>query len=266
MASVDLHGGDRSGTHVVQFYGKDEGALVDGVGRYLREGIDRGERLLVVARPARVEAFARRLDELGASAAEAQHAGRLVLRDAAELLARFMVDGMPDEARFTETVGGLVDGLRLRDRGQARPAGIRAYGEMVALLWEEDQRAAAIALEACWNRLIAARRIALYCAYPIDVFGDGFQVSEVDEVLCAHTHLLPCGDQLERAVDAAMDDVLGARADRLRPLIRANYRPAWAALPRAEAVVLWLRNNLPDEANAILAAARRRFKAATIGA
>jgi hypothetical protein len=57
-----------------------------------------------------------------------------------------------------------------------------------------------------------------------------------------------------------MDEVLGPRAERLRPLIKANYRPAWAAIPQAEALVLWLRNNLPDFADEILDRARHYYQ------
>jgi hypothetical protein len=133
---------------------------------------------------------------------------------------------------------------------------------MVGLLWKEGNRTSAIRLEQFWNRLIRATESNLFCAYSIDVFGKDFQIAEVDGLLCAHTHLLPSATDkdLESSVNRAMDEVLGPKADRLRPLIKANYRPSWAAIPRGEALILWLRSNLADEADEILSRARQYYR------
>ena len=87
----------------------------------------------------------------------------------------------------------------------------------------------------------------------------------IDPVLCAHTHLFPAGldGALDGAVNLAMDEVLGDRVEGLRDLIKANYRPAWGAVPKAESVILWLRNNLPDLADAIVERARDHYDRAT---
>ena len=56
-----------------------------------------------------------------------------------------------------------------------------------------------------------------------------------------------------------MDERLGARSNGLKRLIKADYRPSWAVLPKAEGIILWLRNNLPDEAEDILGLARKYY-------
>jgi hypothetical protein len=104
---------------------------------------------------------------------------------------------------------------------------------------------------------------SLFCAYPIDVFGPDFQTEKVDELLCSHTHLLPLELGLEEALGRAMQEVLGPRLDGLRESMRANHRPAWGKIPAAEALVLWLRNNLPDVADQILARARKYYRRAS---
>ena len=43
---------------------------------------------------------------------------------------------------------------------------LHAYGEMVALLWERGEVAAALELESMWNAVIAGRPVRLLCAYP----------------------------------------------------------------------------------------------------
>jgi hypothetical protein len=56
-----------------------------------------------------------------------------------------------------------------------------------------------------------------------------------------------------------MEEALGTEAHDLNLLVKANYRPAWAVLPSGEAIVLWLRNNLPDRADHILERAREHY-------
>lgn len=241
--------------HVVQLYGSDDELLVKNVGRYLAEGLDHGEGLLVIATSKHGDALASALARDGVDLAAVTRRGQLVWHDAERTLPTFMVDGEPDEERFTATIGGLL--------GEVRPLaghrGIRAFGEMVGLLWAAGQRSAAIRLEGCWNRLLRLHSVRLFCAYPIDVFSADFEMHAVDGVLCAHTDVLPADRRLQGALNLAMHEVLGPRLDELRPLIKANYRPSWASLPRAEAVILWIRNNLPDCAEEILGRARTYY-------
>jgi hypothetical protein len=109
--------------------------------------------------------------------------------------------------------------------------------------------------------LLTASNVSLFCSYPIDVLSSHFQGSNVDALLSAHTHLLPVDVALEEAVDRALDEVLGARAEDIRTLIQANHPPSRAAIPPAESMVLWLRNNLPDSAPEILERARQYYEA-----
>jgi hypothetical protein len=243
--------------HLVQLYDTDASSLARNVGRYLQEGWRRGDGLVVIASPDHAASFAAELDRLGVDSAAAVRDGRLLVLDAHATLARFFVGGRPDRRLFRETVTAALDSVR-RDGGR-----IRAYGEMVGILWQVGHESAAIALEGLWNEILVEAGLDLFCAYPIDVFGDDFHVAGIDQVLCAHTHLIPTGGEqnLENAIDRAMGDVLGTRADGLRPLMKANYRPSWGIVPRGEAVILWLRNNLPDYADEILNRARRYYRA-----
>ena len=51
-----------------------------------------------------------------------------------------------------------------RARSHARP--VRAFGEMVALLWARGDNAATIRLEHLWQTLCLAQGFSLFCAYP----------------------------------------------------------------------------------------------------
>src|SRR5215207_2889101 len=132
--------------HVVQLYGADDRLLTGNVGRYLSEGLKRGDGLLVIASPEHRSTLVRQLRE-DTAYPKAVLEGRLVFLDAATTLARFMVNGVLDPARFHAAVGQALRGVQLR----AVHTGVRAYGEMVGLLWKATEYTAAIQLEQLWN-------------------------------------------------------------------------------------------------------------------
>ena len=241
--------------HVVQLYGDDDQLLTRNVGRFLGEGLKRGDGLLVIASAEHRGTLARQLKE-DQGYSQAVLEGRLVFLDAEATLTRFMVNGSPDPELFVRVVGEAVRGVQDR----AVHTGTRAYGEMVGLLWKAGEYDAAVRLEELWNELLQSSEVSLFCAYPIDIFSPEFRVGNVDALLWAHTHLLPVDPALDGALNRAMDEVLGGRVDGLRQLVQANYRPSWASLPKAEALVLWLRNNLPGSADRILELARQYYQ------
>ena len=232
-------------------YGDDPAPLVRTVGRYLADGLAAGEGAVVIATESHRDAFLDELLTLGVDPAAALAARRLVLLDAHDAMARFVVEGQPDRELFEAVVRPVLSGLRARC-----PAGVRAYGEMVGVLWEAGRFAAAIRLEEFWNALLGEGGLDLFCAYPIDVCGEAFTPADIDAVLSSHTRVVPTGPQLEPALDRAMNDVLGASAEPLRRLMESSRRPSWAALPPAEATILWLRDNVPSLTGAILTRTR----------
>jgi hypothetical protein len=246
-------------THLVQLYGKDDRLLTMNVSRYLSEGLRRGEGLVVIATAEHRSSIACQLRlEVGYSQAILE--GRLVFLDARETLSRLLRDGQPDSDLFRSVVGSTVS--RVQER--AGHSVLRAYGEMVGLLWQDGEFTAAAELETYWNSLLASSDISLFCAYPVDIFGEEFQMDKVDAVLCAHTHLLPMDEALDSALSRAMNEVLGERVDGIRKLMRSNHRPSWGVIPRPEAIILWLRNNLPGSAQEIVTLARNYYRPAAL--
>jgi hypothetical protein len=241
--------------HVVQLYGTDDRLLTQNASRFLGEGLARGDGILIIATPEHRTTLTHHLRQ-DRNYSKAVLEGRLVFLDAYVTLGRFMVRGAPDPALFRSVVGDALQGVQAR----AGHTGVRAYGEMVGLLWKTGEYEAAVRLEELWNELLSLSDVSLFCAYPIDVFSAEFQSGKLDALLCAHTHLLPVDTALEGALNRAMDEVLGPRVNSLRPLIQTNHRPSWAAIPKAEALVLWLRNNLPGSADEILARARAYYQ------
>jgi hypothetical protein len=246
----------KSPEHVVQLYGEDDRLLIRNAGRFLAEGLKRGDGLLVIATPEHRTSLTGYLrSERNYSMAVLE--GQLVFLDARATLNRFLVDGYPDPERFESVIGESLSRLR----GRAAHTGVRAYGEMVGLLWMEGEREAAIRLEELWNRLIPEGDVSLFCSYPVDVLSPEFESEKVSGLLCSHTHLLPLDSALQHALDRAMDEVLGFRLQG-PPLSRGNNPGMWGAVPPAEALVLWIRSNMRGSADRILTRAREYYQQA----
>lgn len=176
-----------SGGHVVQLYGRDDRSLARNVSRFLVEGMRQLDGLVVIATPAHTQAISRHLTEEGASLTlAAEREGRLVFLDARETLNRLLVEGKPDKSLFESVVGGVLSDV-LASSGSGK---VRAFGEMVSLLWADGHQEQAVALEGLWNELLAGSRCSLYCAYAIDLFGDGVDPAGLSAIVGAHGHLL----------------------------------------------------------------------------
>jgi signal transduction histidine kinase len=172
--------------HIVQFY-EDDGFLVENVAHFLGAGLAAGEPTVVIATEAHRRAFTQRL-KLNAFDVEQACATRtLILLDARTTLARFMVGHMPDWIRFQAVIGGVIEQARL-GRPQAR---VRAYGEMVDLLWRDGNRPAAVRLEEMWNDLAKSYSFSLLCAYVMGNFHSAGDGEEFRQVCGAHSHVIP---------------------------------------------------------------------------
>ena len=245
--------------HAVQVYTElDE--LAGSVGRFLDAGFRAGEPALVIATPEHWESFRAELERRGADLDELQAVGMLTCLDADESLALFMDGDVPVAERFEEAVGGVLDEVA----GRFPEKTVRAFGEMVDLLSQRGQQAAAIALEDLWNRLLESRRCALLCAYELDLFDLDAQTSVLPEIVRTHTHPRPVADpaRLASAVSDALSEVVGSEAAARIYLKVAEAVPR-TALPRAQAVLMWLSRNQPRTAERVLQGARVRYARAT---
>jgi signal transduction histidine kinase/ActR/RegA family two-component response regulator len=106
--------------------------------------------------------------------------------DAAETLAKFMVDDAPEPGRFVETMESII--ARAAGDGQR----LRVFGEMVALLWAEGNHDGAIRLEELWNNLLnGIHSFSLFCAYPMNGFGREELAGQLGNVCAGHSRVIP---------------------------------------------------------------------------
>jgi anti-sigma regulatory factor (Ser/Thr protein kinase) len=165
---------------------------------------------VVIATEAHRDAFIGHLESRGVDAAAAQQTGSLLLLDAAATLEQFMHDGQIDRNAFFAEIGGVI-----RDAGRTgRP--VRAYGEMVALLWDAGDVLAAIDLEALWNELSGELPFSLYCAYHSKSVAPQEHSKALHEVCRLHSAVVPAPvEAVEVTADFPALPTAAAQARRL---------------------------------------------------
>src|SRR6185295_3672986 len=119
--------------HAVQFY-ENESSLFKTVAGFLGQGLVDGQPGILIATASHRVAILEHIRGRLIDVELAQRSGDLLVFDAQETLARFMVDGMPNAEAFEASVGTLIGELL---KGRPRHTMIRAYGEMVDVLWKE---------------------------------------------------------------------------------------------------------------------------------
>jgi hypothetical protein len=94
-----------------------------------------------------------------------------------------MVDGLPNEKLFNDIISRLISKVR----GNKRK--VRAFGEMVALLWAEGNREATVRLEKLWNKFCENELFCLFCAYPKSGFNHDINTS-LNYICSAHSKIV----------------------------------------------------------------------------
>lgn len=179
---IDVFWGELSACdHTVQIY-EDDGAFLDALEGFVAAGIRQGDAIILIATPAHLEGLEHRLEASGFDVAAAIVRDQYIVLDAKRALSKFMVDGWPDEVLFEE----FVDGLLARAKGNHRK--VRAFGEMVALMWAEGQCGATVRLAHLWSRLIERESFSLFCAYPKTGFTEDAN-DAIAQVCAAHSRL-----------------------------------------------------------------------------
>jgi hypothetical protein len=174
----------QSTDHFVQFY-RTEDYLIECLAAYAARGIWTGESVIVIATPSHRVALEERLRIKSVDVASNVVSGHYLALDAQEMLSKFMFAGRPNPVAFRAAVGDVFDQLAKAGRP------LRAFGEMVALLWMEDNREGAIALEQLWNDLARDYTFSLFCAYPSECMAAKEGRPTIDHVCHTHSCVIP---------------------------------------------------------------------------
>jgi KaiC/GvpD/RAD55 family RecA-like ATPase len=168
--------------HILQVYGRQD-ALLDALEDFVSSGLEAGECVIVVATRSHREALDARLEAGGHDMRAVIADDRFIALSAHDTLERFMVRGKPDEALLRSTLGPVLA------RGRAGGRKVRAFGEMVALLWARGNHDATVDLELLWNRVLQEQEMPLFCAYPSVGF-NAKVTPQVNAIRAAHSHVV----------------------------------------------------------------------------
>lgn len=170
--------------HDVQFY-DDQEFLASSVATFLAEGIKSAQPAIVIATPAHTRLIQAELRRRGVDL-DAFGVSNLMWLDARDTLASFMEGGRPSAELFDATVGNAFEKIT-RER---RYVTVRAFGEMVDLLWRDGKMQAAIDLEGLWNGLASRYSFALLCAYAADSLNPA-DLDGMERICAVHSQVLP---------------------------------------------------------------------------
>jgi PAS domain S-box-containing protein len=184
----------RESAHRVQFYEADS-FLIEALSGLIGNSLVAGDSGVVIATRAHREGLEQGLRARGVDVDSIRRLGRYVAIDAAETLAKFMVDDLPDEARFREVVGKVIE--RALEKSESRH--VYAYGEMVALLLADGKGDALVRLERLWNELANELPFALCCGYPLKQFSNYPDEPLFLKICAEHSQVVPAESYMELA-------------------------------------------------------------------
>ena len=104
--------------HEGAFY-PDDAAFVVGFARFIEAALEAGNAVIVVVTESHRKSLLQRLQEHGVDIVTAVEQGRYVSLDVADTLSTFMVNDLPDPARFLKVAGNLVAAAAKASRGSA---------------------------------------------------------------------------------------------------------------------------------------------------
>jgi len=167
--------------HEVLFY-SDDAVFLDSIAHFIAMALRSGDAAIAVISESHRDGLVLRLKAQGLDVDAATQQGRYIQLDVAKALSTFMVNDMPDPARFFEVVRTLIHPVaKVAKREHSR---VVACGEGVALLWAEGKADAAIRLEQLWDEVGKTFEVDILCAYALSSF-HGEEDEHVFRSICA---------------------------------------------------------------------------------
>lgn len=165
--------------HEVQFY-SDDALLLDSFAHLIAPALESGRAAIAVITEAHSVGLVSRLQAQGVDVDAAIEQGIYIQLDVNKTFSTFMVNDMPDPARFFSAASGLV-GAAAKAAGHR---GVVACGEGTSVLCAEGKVDAAIRLEQLWNDVAKTFGLDILCGYALSSF-HGERDERVFQSICA---------------------------------------------------------------------------------
>jgi DNA-binding NarL/FixJ family response regulator len=195
QTAVDLSGNilthlpsQQSPRHEVQFY-TDDAAFLDGFTRFISTALKAGNAVIIAVTEAHRNELLRKIEIQGLDITRAINEGICIALDPREILAKVMVNGLPDPVRFWEVAGHLIEKATKACKGEH--PGVAACGECAPSLWLEGKEDAAIQLEALWHQAAETCGVSILCGYPLASFRSEEDRHVFSRICQMHSDVIP---------------------------------------------------------------------------
>jgi hypothetical protein len=244
--------------HIVQLY-QDEDFYGEAISHFAAEGIARGESIILVATKPHWEKISRRLDGRGLDTRRLFREGQLTLLDADDTLLKFMAGDAPDGSIFKPLARQTI--AKARAGGKFRH--VRWWGEMVNVLYVNGNPRGSNRLEQFFDEVAHEESISIFCSFLMDKFDPKIYEEAFGNVCRTHSHVIPTDDYARHrvTVNRAIAEVVGEmRGPLLQSLISWGGAPS--LMPSSQALLLWVKEKIPEHFEPVLGRARELEMAA----
>jgi DNA-binding NarL/FixJ family response regulator len=178
---IPIHSMGSPGQHQVGFY-TDDARLLQDLTQFVGMALKAGNAAIVVATEPHRTSLVPRLKADGVDLDAALEQGRYIALDAPEALLEFMVNGMPDQARFLELLDHVI--AAATEAAKGRHPCVSVFGECGSLLWHQGNADAAIQLEKFAIHITKVHSVNILCAYSLHS-GEEIMNDHLFQQICA---------------------------------------------------------------------------------
>lgn len=168
--------------HIVQIYESDD-VFLNLLYGFVSSGVNAGDCVIVIATITHLGFIEERLKAAGFNPSALIQKNIYIPLEAEDALSKFIINDWPDEILFINFVASLIKQAKVEGRQ------VRAFGEMVAILWAKGQVGATVRLEYLWNKLCENQVFCLFCAYPQSGFTQD-AIESVTHICRAHSKMI----------------------------------------------------------------------------
>jgi hypothetical protein len=167
--------------HEAHFY-SDDTSFLGGFTSFIETALTASKAVLVIASESHRKGLLQRLRLRGTDVNAAIEQGRYIPLDVDETFSKFMVNDLPDPARFVEAAHKCI--ARAAQTASGQHLHVAVCGEGTSILWTQGRADAAIQLERLWDDIAKAHDLDILCGYLLGPF-QGEQESDTYNKICA---------------------------------------------------------------------------------
>jgi DNA-binding NarL/FixJ family response regulator len=151
--------------HEVQFY-SDDAIFLESFTDFIAATLGDGKAAIVMATESHRAGVLQRLNAKRLDVDAAIKRGILIPLDVTETLSRFMINEIPDQARFLDAAGGLIEAAA-KSAKKDQISRVAICRECPPLLLEEGKVTEIVRLEQLWGQTARTSAIDILCGYAL---------------------------------------------------------------------------------------------------